>query len=416
MENNKNISSHGHGVQLLYGDKVLWVIVAMLSIISILLVFSSTAKMAYDITENSSPVRFLTLQLFYLIVSLIIVILLHRFSVKIYGKISWWIWGICVGLTILTYFAGSSINGAARWLPIGPIKIQPSEFLKVAIVLHLATMLTREGIQIKSLKLLPSLKRSEKAKNKAILKNGTLPIVMPIYASVAAILSAHTSSAIMLFIVSVFILYIAGVKKFEIFKIVLLIGTIGAFFYCLGMGRSDTAGGRIGTWYTTWTTDRTDVKIDYVTDTERAMVAMQYGGLLGQGAGQSAMRVEMIHPESDYAFAFFVEEYGLILSMLLVLLYLWVFFRAMWIYERCRDPFRELLVLSLATLVLVQAMLHIMVSVNFIPETGQTLPLVSRGGSALLCTYIVFMLMLSISSKYEESPKPKSAPKGNQGE
>ncbi len=410
---NKNIEQQG-AAKFFYGDKVLWVIVAMLSIISILLVFSSTAKMAYDVTENSSPTRFLLSQLFYLFISLFVVIVIHRFSVKIYGRFSWWIWGVCAAATLLTYFIGSTTNGAARWLPLGPINIQPSEFLKVATVVHLAAMLTRESVPIKSLKLFPSHKKSERAKNNKIWREGFFPIVMPIFVSTGVILSAHTSSAILVFFVSLLILYIAGVSKLEIVKMVLVVGVIGALFYLMGMGRSDTAGGRIETWIETWTTDRQQVRIDYVSDTERSMVAMQNGGIFGQGAGQSAMRVEMIHPESDYAFAFFVEEYGLILSMLLLLLYLWIFFRAMWIYERCRDSFRELLVLSLATLILVQALLHVMVSVNFVPETGQILPLVSRGGSALFCTYMVFMLMLSISSKYEEAPKPKTAPRGGE--
>ncbi len=412
--NINNNTEHHAAAKFFYGDKVLWVIVAMLSIISILLVFSSTAKMAYDVTENSSPTKFLLVQLLYLFVSLGVVIVIHRFSPRIYGRFTWWIWGACAVATLLTYFIGSTTNGAARWLPVGPIHIQPSEFLKVAIVLHLSAMLSREKVPVKTLKLFPSRKKSEKAKNNKILREGLIPIVLPIFASVGVILSAHTSSAILVFIISVMILFIAGVSKHEIGKLVLLAGTVGALFYLMGMGRSDTAGGRLETWIATWTTDRQDVRIDYVSDTERSMVAMQSGGIFGQGAGQSAMRVEMIHPESDYAFAFFVEEYGLILSMLLLLLYLWIFFRAMWIYERCRDSFQELLVLSLATLILVQALLHVMVSVNFLPETGQILPLVSRGGSALFCTYMVFMLMLSISSQYEEAQKTKTAPRGSE--
>lgn len=415
MASNANNNTEQHAAaKFFYGDKVLWVIVAMLSIISILLVFSSTAKMAYDVTENSSPTKFLLVQLFYLFVSLGVVIFIHRFSPKIYGRFTWWIWGACAVATLLTYFIGSTTNGAARWLPVGPIHIQPSEFLKVAIVLHLSAMLSREKVPVKTLKLFPSRKKSEKAKNSKIWHEGVIPIVLPIFASVGVILSAHTSSAILVFIVSVMILFIAGVSKREIGKLILLAGTVVALFYLMGMGRSDTAGGRLETWVATWTTDRQDVRIDYVSDTERSMVAMQSGGIFGQGAGQSAMRVEMIHPESDYAFAFFVEEYGLILSMLLLLLYLWIFFRAMWIYERCRDSFQELLVLSLATLILVQALLHVMVSVNFLPETGQILPLVSRGGSALFCTYMVFMLMLSISSQYEEGQKAKTAPRGSE--
>ncbi|MFI3281470.1 MAG: FtsW/RodA/SpoVE family cell cycle protein [Rikenellaceae bacterium] len=407
MEN----SNENRALKMIYGDKVLWVIIAMLSIISILLVFSSTVKMAYDVTESGSPLKFLSGQLIFLFGSLFVVFILHRFSVRMYGKVTWYIWGICMILTVLTFFVGGTTNGAARWLPIGvgSLQIQPSEFLKVAIVVHLAAMLTRKNLQISTLKLFPSFNKSEKAKNKAAINDGVLRIVLPIFASVAVVLIAHTSSAVMIFIVSILILYIAGVKRIEIAKVILVAAAAGALFMLLGMGRSGTAGGRFETWYATWLTDRTEIKVDYISDTERSMVAMQNGGLLGQGAGQSAMRVEMIHPESDYAFAFFVEEYGLILSILLLLLYLWIFFRAMWIYERCRNTFRELLVLSLATLILVQALVHVMVAVNFMPETGQTLPLVSRGGSALFCTYMVFMLMLSISAKYEGEPQRKRA-------
>ncbi len=407
-------SSEKGALRIFYGDKVLWVIIVMLSIISVLLVFSSTAKMAYDITESGSPLKFLATQLGYLAVSLLCVVILHRFSAKMYGQFSWWIWGICIALTVAAYFAGSMTNGAARWLPLGFISIQPSEFLKVATVLHLSAMLSRPGIQNKNLTLFPTLNKKDKVKNTKILKEATLPIMMPILASMAVIVSAHTSSAILIFIVSIFILYMAGIKKIEIAKFIALIILVGGAFYLLGMGRSDTAGGRLTTWATTLTTNRQDVRIEDVTDTERSMVAIQYGGLLGKGAGQSAMRVEMIHPESDYAFAFFVEEYGIILSLLLLLLYAWIFFRAMWIFERCRDPFRELLVLSLALLILVQALIHVMVSVNLFPETGQILPLVSRGGSALFSTYMAFMLMLSISAKNEQTPKPKSAPRGTQ--
>ncbi len=400
-QNSENIEQDR--LRLIYGDKVLWVILAILSIISVLLVFSSTAKMAYDVTDSRSSVNFLVMQLGYLIASVVIVVLLHRFSVRVYKKISWIIWGVFVALTIFTLIFGASTNGAARWLNIGFIRIQPSEFLKVATVLHLTAMLTRGKTQIKNLKLFPSMSRTaSKAQNRKIFFGNTLTIVLPIYLSVGAILIAHTSSAVLVFIVSLLVLYIAGVNFREIFKLVALAALVGALFTMLGMGRSGTASNRVETWFETWGSDRTEIRVDDISDTERSMIAIQNGGLFGRGAGQSAMRVEMIHPESDYAFAFFVEEYGLILSMLLLLLYIWIFFRAMWIYERCRDPFRELLVLSLATLILVQALLHVMVSVNFLPETGQVLPLVSRGGSALFCTYMVFMLMLSISIKNDE--------------
>ena len=140
------------------------------------------------------------------------------------------------------------------------------------------------------------------------------------------------------------------------------------------------------------------------------MIAIHNGGLLGEGAGQSAMRVEMIHPESDYAYAFFVEEYGIILAGILLMLYLWIFFRAREIFVRCGTAFPGLLVLGLALMITCQALLHVMVTVNLMPETGQTLPLISRGGSSVLFTVIALGMILSVSRQNDEQShdRPKS--------
>ena len=114
------------------------------------------------------------------------------------------------------------------------------------------------------------------------------------------------------------------------------------------------------------------------------------------------MRVEMIHPESDYAYAFFVEEYGIVLALALLMLYLWIFFRGIEIFRRCGTGFPGLLVLGLALLITCQALLHIMVTVNLIPETGQTLPLISRGGSSTIFTTIALGMILSVSRQNDE--------------
>ena len=122
------------------------------------------------------------------------------------------------------------------------------------------------------------------------------------------------------------------------------------------------------------------------------------------------MRVEMIHPERDYAFAFFVEEYGILLALALMMLYLWIFFRAIEIFRRCGTAFPGLLVLGLALMITSQALLHIMVTVNLVPETGQPLPLISRGGSSTIFTLIALGMILSVSRQNEEQShdKPKS--------
>ena len=123
------------------------------------------------------------------------------------------------------------------------------------------------------------------------------------------------------------------------------------------------------------------------------------GGLFGEGAGQSTARAVVIHPESDYAYSFFISEYGLIIALILMLLYLWIFFRSIEIFRSCTTMFPGLMTLGLGMLITCQALLHILVQVHIIPETGQTLPLISRGGSSLLFTTIALGLILSVSRR-----------------
>jgi cell division protein FtsW len=192
-------------------------------------------------------------------------------------------------------------------------------------------------------------------------------------------------------------LYIGRVQWAEIRRIIVwaLVGVM--FVAMMGLGRSHTAGGRIETWIDVWTKDRTKVAVQDLSDTERSMIAINNGGIMGRGAGQSAVRVEMTHPESDYAFAFFVEEYGIVIAMIVVALYVWIFYRAIEIFRVCPRKYPSLLSLGLALLITGQALLHIMVTVNIMPETGQPLPLISRGGSSLLFTSMALGMILSVS-------------------
>ncbi len=394
------------------GDKVLWITVAVLAVISILVVYSSTAKMAYDASGSHSSGAFLRDQLFILILSVLALLVVHRINSRVYNFFSSWVYFFFLGLTLAVYFVGTTTNGAARWIPILGFNLQPSEGLKVATILFLARQLASRQSVMDKLRIVPSFNplRWKEKDQKRIWNEGTWPILMPMLASCIVIFPAHTSSAVLVFFTSLVMMLIGRVRLRELFKIILLALMGVLLIMALNLGRSETAGGRVSTWVELWTTDRSEVSSEHLTDTERSMIAIRHGGLVGQGAGQSAMRVEMIHPESDYAFAFFVEEYGLILSVALMMLYLWVFFRAILIFQRCGTAFPGLLVLGLGMLITSQALLHIMVATNLIPETGQTLPLISRGGSSTLFTAIAFGMMLSVSRQNEEQShdKPKS--------
>ncbi|MEG0788574.1 MAG: FtsW/RodA/SpoVE family cell cycle protein [Alistipes sp.] len=394
------------------GDRVLWIIITALAVISVLVVYSSTAKMAYDAHTENSTAQFLQQQLFILVLSLGFMVFVQKINCRIYNLCSRPVYFICILLTLVAYFIGATTNGAARWIPIGPFQFQPSEALKIATVLFLARQLAGRQSKIDKIRIVPSLKFWTwwSPTQRKVWREGTWPILMPVFASCLVIFPAHTSSAVLVCATSWVMMLIGRVKFGELMKLVGLAVVAVVLIMVLNLGRSETAEGRVSTWIHLWTRSQIDKPIDKLTDTERSMIAIHNGGIIGEGAGQSAMRVEMIHPESDYAYAFFVEEYGIILAIGLLMLYLWIFFRGIEIFRQCGTAFPGLLVLGLALLITYQALLHIMVTVNLIPETGQTLPLISRGGSSTLFTMIALGMILSISRQNEEQSHdtPKS--------
>ena len=395
------------------GARVLWIIIAALAVIWVLGVYSSTAKMAYDAHTARSTAHFLRQQLMILTFSLIIMVAVQKINCRIYNLFSRPIYFLSVALTLAVYFIGATTNGAARWIPLGPFQFQPSEALKVATVLFMARQLAGRQSKIDRIRIVPSWKFwtwRTSALQRKIWREGTWPILMPVLVSCLVIFPAHTSSAVLVFLASWVMMLIGRVRFSELMKLVGWAVAGIVVIMTLNLGRSETAEGRVSTWIHLWTQPQTEKPIEHLTDTERSMIAIYNGGLLGEGAGQSAMRVEMIHPESDYAYAFFVEEYGIVLAVLLLMLYLWIFFRAIEIFRRCGTAFPGLLVLGLALLITCQALLHIMVTVNLIPETGQTLPLISRGGSSVLFTTIALGMILSVSRQNDEQShdRPKS--------
>lgn len=394
-----------HPFRVFTGDRVLWIIIAALAVISILVVYSSTAKMAYDAHTLRSTSHFLRQQLMILVVSFGLLIAVHKINCRVYNFLSAPAYAVSVLLTVAVYFIGATTNGAARWIPIGPFQFQPSEALKVATVLFLARQLAGRQSKIDKIRIVPTWQFwrwwSDPVQRR-IWREGTWPILMPVMISCLVIFPAHTSSAVLVFAASWVMMLIGRVRFGELLKLIgwALAGIV--LIMTLNLGRSETAEGRVGTWIHLWTRSQTEKPIDHLTDAERSMIAIHNGGIFGEGAGQSAMRVEMIHPESDFAFAFFVEEYGILLAGALLMLYLWIFFRAIEIFRRCGTAFPGLLVLGLALLITCQALLHVMVTVNLIPETGQTLPLISRGGSSTLFTTIALGMILSVSRQNDE--------------
>ncbi len=143
-------------MKLFAGDKVLWIIIAALAVISVLVVYSSTAKMAYDAHTARSTAHFLRQQLMILFVSLAVMVAVQKINSRIYNLLARPAYFLSVALTVAVYFIGATTNGAARWIPLGPFQFQPSEALKVATVLFLARQLAGRQSKIDKIRIVPT--------------------------------------------------------------------------------------------------------------------------------------------------------------------------------------------------------------------------------------------------------------------
>lgn len=383
------------------GDRTLWIIFWVLITISILVVYSSTAKMTYEVGSNMSLFDALQKQIMYVMMAIMLIFVVHKIDYKVYMRLSLILYIIFVLCTIATYFVGVNINDSSRWLKIGFFTFQPSEGLKITTILMLARAMESRQAIINNIKILPTTLKFKSKEFKEVFRNNTIPLIGPVVVSCGVILPAHTSSAAIVFITSLIMLYIGRVHLKEIMKFFLVVFSVGMLgiltLVMLDAGRIDTAKNRITKWTHEWTHESTAKTINDISDTQRALIAIREGGIVGKGAGQSTSRVLVTHPESDYAYAFFISEYGVIAGLILILLYIWIFFRAMDIGQQCRTPFPTLMTLGLGLLITGQALLHILVQVNFMPETGQTLPFISRGGSSLLFSTIALGMIISVS-------------------
>ena len=386
--------------KLFPGDRVLWVIVVLFFSISLVAVYTASSQLGFR--EGTIDVE-LQRHFTTLCVSGAILFGCYLIGANRMLRSTLLIYAISVLLTVAPYFIGGTTNNAHRWLDLGFFRFQPSELLKIGTILFLAAQLSARHHCIKSIHLLPTTLNISKWRTpgeKEIIKNEVLPIVLPIFVSCVVIVPAHSSSAIHIFLVAMLLLFIAGIRFKEIAKL-----AITAIFFGVVMlftvGRGDTVINRLKNWSNSETVDKNGSQ-EGGKDAYYSRMAIQNGGLFGVGAGRSIMRTNLMHPESDYLFAIVVEEFGLLLSSVIILLYLWIFFRALRIFERCEWLYPGLVVVGLALLITSQGFLHIGVTLGILPETGQNLPFLTHGRTGMFCASIAIGLILSISRQVEQ--------------
>ena len=281
--------------------------------------------------------------------------------------------------------------------------------MRVTLVLILAQRLAQRQKDIAKMELLPRLSyiiggNKNFAKFKTIILNNTIPILGPVIISCGLIFPSNLSTSSITFMSCLIMLYLGRVQIRELLRLLglALIFVIFSFsiMKALDVGRVDTWLNRITSFIPFYSVDGEGGD---ELQKEQARIAVSTGGLFGKGPGQSTQRANLPHSYSDFAYAFIVEEYGLIGALICLGLYLWLFYRAILIFTRCGTAFPSLLVLGLSLMIVLQAFVNMAVSVGLGPVTGQTLPIISLGGSSLFFTSLALGMIMGVSRQVQEN-------------
>ena len=383
--------------KLFPGDRVLWAIVIMLFAISLVAVYTASSKLGFtDGTIDSEFQR----HIITIAVSLGCMLGCYFIGANIMRMFTRVVYAGVFIMTFIPYFQ-PPINGAHRWLDLGFFMFQPSELLKITTIMLLAAQLSSKHHMIKKIHLLPTtfdVRKWFEGRERSIIFDEIIPILYPIALNCAVILPDATSSAIHIFVVSFVMLFIAGIRIKELVKFLVVAVFLGSVML-FTVGRADTVISRVKSWMGI---ENVEVGKENNKDAYYSKMAVQNGGIFGVGAGRSMMRTKLMHPESDYLFAIVVEEFGLLLSSVIILLYLWLFFRSLRIFEKCEWLYAGLLAVGLALLITSQGFLHISVALGIVPETGQNLPFLTHGRTGMFCASIAVGIILSISRQVEQ--------------
>ncbi len=367
----------------LQGDKVIWFVVAFLSLFSILAVYSSTGTLAYRFQAGNTE-YYLIKHFIILVSGLLLMYVAHKIKYTYYSRLSQLALFLAIPLLVFTLVMGTSINEANRWLtlPVINITFQSSDFAKLALIMYIARVLTKKQDQIKD------------------FKSAFLPVILPVIIVCGLILPANLSTAVILFATSMVLMFIGRISL----KYILAMSGIGVFFlsiFLLILFNSPETG-RLYTW---------KARIDRFMDKEnsdtyqsdQAKIAIATGGITGKMPGNSSQRNFLPQAFSDFIYAIIIEEYGLIGGFVVLMLYLILLFRGVRIAHRSPGTFGAFLAAGLTFSLVFQAMINMAVTVDLLPVTGQPLPLLSMGGTSLWFTSLAIGIILSVSRKVEEA-------------
>ena len=369
------------------GDRIIWAIAALLAIFSFLPVYSAASNLAY-VGSGSNTFSYFIKHFVHLFLGFSIIYGIHKIPYRYFRGLSMVMIPVVLILLIITMLQGATIGGAnaSRWIrvPIVGFAFQPSTLAALVLMVYVARYLS-------------------KIKDKIItIKGSILPLWLPVFIVLALILPANFSTAAIIFSMVVLLTYVGG-YPFKYLSIIIGSGVVVlALFVLTAKAFPNLIPNRVDTWTSRISSfvDSEVTQEDY--QIEKAKIAIATGGVKGLGPGKSIQKNFLPQSSSDFIFAIIIEEYGLIGGMVLLILYLWLLFRIVIVAQKSDSVFGKLLTIGVGLPVIFQALVNMGVAVQLFPVTGQTLPLISSGGTSIRVTCLALGIVLSVSSKRHE--------------
>ena len=372
--------------QYIQGDKAIWAVVAFLALFSFLPVYSASSNLAY-LYGDGSTLPFLLKHFAHLVLGFAILYGVHKIPYNYFRGLSIIALPIVVLLLLITLAEGTTIEraNASRWIrvPLVGVTFQTSTLAAVVLMTYVARYLS-------------------KIKDKTItFKESLLPLWLPVFVVMALILPANFSTTAILFAMIIVLVFVGG-YPLKYLGIILGIGLIFLTLFVLtAKAFPGVFPNRVDTWISRIEnfTDKEDTEADY--QIEKAKIAIASGGITGLGPGKSIQKNFLPQSSSDFIYAIIVEEFGMLGALFLLFLYMLLLFRLVIVAHKSTSVFGKLLVIGVGLPIVFQALINMAVAVELFPVTGQTLPLISSGGTSIWMTCLALGMILSVSAKRE---------------
>jgi len=378
-------------VQVLFnnikGDRLIWAIAALLAIFSFLPVYSAASNLAY-VGGSGNTFSFFVKHFMHLFLGFAIMYGVHKIPYRYFRGLSMVMIPIVTVLLIVTMLQGTTIDGAnaSRWIqiPFVGMSFQTSTLAAVVLMVYVARYLSK--IQDRKVMFVETL----------------LPLWVPVFFILVLILPANFSTTAIMFLMVMMLAFIGGYPV-KYLAVVIGTGIVALILFVLvAKAFPDAMPNRVDTWISRVENfaNGEDTEADY--QIEKAKIAIASGDIFGRGPGKSQQKNFLPQSSSDFIFAIIIEEYGLLGGLFLLVLYSWLLFRIVIVSQKSDTVFGKLLVLGVGLPIIFQALINMAVAVELFPVTGQTLPLISSGGTSIWMTCLAIGIILSVSAKREQ--------------